>query len=68
MEPGEKCICQEDDWHNAFGEDDFSVHRGMRLTVTDSRHIGGSRFYSFEETPKGNFYLYLGFKPLRSLN
>lgn len=68
MEPGEKCICQEDDWHNAFGESDYSVHRGMRLTVSGLRNINGTRFYSFEETPKSNFYLHLGFKPLRSLN
>lgn len=68
MEPGEKCICQEDEWFNAYGDTDFSVHRGMRLTVTDSMYIAGTRFYSFEETPEGNFYLYLGFKPLRSLN
>lgn len=68
MEPGEKCICQYDDWHNAFGEEDFSVNRGMRLTVLDTHNIAGTRFYSFEETPKQNFYLHLGFKPLRSLN
>lgn len=68
MEPGEKCICQEDEWHNAFGDTDDSVHRGMRLTVVDAKFIGGTRFYAFEETPKGNYYLYIGFKPLRSLN
>lgn len=68
MEPGEKCICQEDDWHNAFGDSDYSVHCGMRLTVLGSRNINGTRFYSFEETPKDYFYLHLGFKPLRSLN
>lgn len=68
MEPGDKCICQEDDWHNAYGEEDFSVHCGMRLTVRDSVYISGTRFFSFEETPKGNYYLYLGFKPLRSLH
>lgn len=68
MEPGEKCICQEDDWRNAFGDSDHSVHRGMRLTVLDTLNIAGTRFYSFEETPKHSFYLYLGFKPLRSLN
>lgn len=68
METGEKCICQYDDWHNAYGDDDFSVHRGMRLTVTDSININGSRFYSFEETPKKNYYLGIGFKPMRVLN
>lgn len=68
MEPGDKCICQYDDWHNAFGESDFTVHCGMRLTVNDTLNIGGSQFLSFEETPRGNFYYHLGFKPLRSLN
>lgn len=68
MEPGDRCICQYDDWHNAFGEDDFSVNCGMRLTVLDSRNIGGTSFYSFEETPKDNFYMGIGFRPLRSYN
>jgi len=68
MEPGEKCICQEDDWHNAFGDQDFSLHCGMRLTVMDSKSVGGMSFYSFEETPSKNFYLGIGFKPLRSYN
>lgn len=68
MEPGDKCICQEDDWHNAFGETDVTVHRGMRLTVVDLLNIAGTRFYSFKETPSDNFYMYIGFKPLRSLN
>lgn len=68
MEPGDKCICQEDDWHCAFGDVDIVVHRGMRLRVSESRIICGQRFYTFEETPKGNYYLSLGFKPLRSLH
>ncbi len=68
MEPGERCICQENDWHNAFGDTDYSLHRGMRLTVTGSRYIGGVQFYSFDEAPKDNWYMYNGFKPLRSLN
>jgi hypothetical protein len=68
MEPGDRCICQEDDWHNAFGDKDVCLSRGMRLTVLDLRNIAGVKFYSFEETPKDNFYLYTGFIPLRSLN
>lgn len=68
MQPGDKCICQEDNWHNAFGDSDYSVHRGMRLTVTKSYYVGGVKFYSFEETPKGNGYMHIGFKPLRELN
>ncbi|HEX9430809.1 MAG TPA: hypothetical protein VF944_10570 [Candidatus Bathyarchaeia archaeon] len=68
MEPGERCICQENDWHNAYGDSDYSVHRGMRLTVVNTKLISGTRFYAFEETPKDHYYLHLGFKPLRSLN
>lgn len=68
MEEGEKCICQENDWHNAFGEKNFTVHRGMRLTVTGYVNVCGTRFYSFEETPEGNYYMHYGFKPMRSLN
>lgn len=68
MEPGEKCICQHGEWHNAFGEQDFALHGGMRLTVVDFVNVAGTRFYSFEEAPKGNFYMAIGFKPLRELN
>ena len=68
VEPGDKCICQYDDWHNAFGDTDFSVHRGMRLTVSGSKLVNSMKFFSFEETPKDNFYAHMGFKPLRSLN
>jgi hypothetical protein len=68
METGEKCICQEDDWCNAFGQENFSVHRGMRLTVRDSMYVAGIQFLSFEETPKGNSYMSTGFKSLRSYN
>lgn len=68
MEDGEKCICQYDDWHNAYGDSDVSVHRGMRLTVVESMSISGTRFYAFKETPKGNYYLHLGFTPMRNLN
>lgn len=68
MEPSDKCICQENDWHNAYGDSDHSVHRGMRLTVLDSIYIMGTRFYSFEETPKGCYYMAIGFKPMRSLH
>lgn len=68
MNPGDRCICQEDDWHNAYGESDYTVYRGQRLTVVDSRRVGGLQFFSFEETPKNNFYLSYGFKPLRSYN
>lgn len=68
MSPGEKCICQEDDWHNAFGDADVSLHVGMRLTVRDTKNVHGTRFYSFDEAPEKNYYLCYGFKPLRNLN
>lgn len=68
MEAGDRRICQEDDWHNAWGDSDVSVHRGMRLRVLEVRYVAGTRFFSFEETPKNNFYMALGFKPLRAYN
>lgn len=68
MEPGEKCISQEGTWYNAFGDISHQIKTGERLTVTGYIYISGTRFYSFEETPKGNFYLALAFKPLRNLN
>ncbi len=67
MEPGEKCICQYDDWHTAFGPI-FTLKRGMRLTVVESKFIAGTRFYMFEEVPKDCIYLGTGFTPMRSLN
>ena len=68
MQPGEKCICQHDDWFCAFGEKGHPLHRGQRLTTNGSTTVGGVRFLSFEETPEDCFYLATGFKPLRSLN
>lgn len=68
MNPGDKCVCQEDNWHNAYGDEDFSLHRGMRLTVISSVNVGGTSFYSFKEAPEKNFYLSFGFKPMRELN
>ena len=68
MEVGDKCICQYDDWYNAFGEVSHVLHLGMRVTVTGVAYVGGTRFLSFEEAPDGNFYMATGFKPLRSLN
>jgi hypothetical protein len=67
MEDGETCICQYDDWYTAFGPI-YTLHRGMRLTVSGSRFIAGTRFYSFKETPEDTLYLCTGFKPMRSLN
>lgn len=68
MEIGERCICQEDDWFNAFGDTTTAVHTGMRLTVVASKRIGGATFYAFKETPEDHFFLSYGFKPMRNLN
>ena len=67
MEDGERCICQYDDWYNAYGPV-HTVHQGMRLTVIKSMFIAGTRFYAFKETPEGAYFLNTGFKPMRSLN
>lgn len=67
MVEGERCICQHDDWFNAFGETTNAVHTGMRLTVVASKRIGGATFYAFKETPEDNFFLSTGFKPMRNL-
>ena len=68
MTIGDKCICQCDDWVNAFGDKTTVVHCGMRLTVRKTITVGGVRFYEFEETPEGTSFLAMGFKPLRHLN
>lgn len=68
MDIGEKCICQCDDWFNAFGETTTVLQTGMRLTVAKTRMVNGLRFYGFEETPGDNFFLYDGFRPMRELN
>lgn len=61
-------ICQEGEWHNAFGETDHYFEVGMRVTLTDTKYVGGLRFYQFKESPKGNWYEQTGFKPLREYN
>lgn len=68
FEPGEKVICQHDDWHNAFGEGTHVLNVGMRLTLKDTRRFGGLQFFSFEETPKEFYFLSTGFKSLKQLN
>lgn len=67
MQPGEKCICQYENWCCAFGEG-VPVSIGQRLTVAGSTRVGGVRFLSFEEMPDHCFYMETGFKPLRNLN
>lgn len=66
-EPGTKWICQHDDWWNAHGDKSEALHRGMRLTLTETYRLGGALFLRFEET-QNNGYLSTGFVPLRSLN
>jgi hypothetical protein len=67
MGDGEKCICQESEWFNAFGDAVQIINLGMRLTVKSSMYVGGTKFYLFEEIPDA-WFLHTGFKPLRSLN
>lgn len=70
MEPGERCICQYDEWWNAFGElkDQYTkLMKGDRLTVVGSKRVGGLSFYEFKEHP-GQLFMHDGFKPLRNLN
>lgn len=67
VEPGERCICQYDDWFNAFGDKTTAVQTGMRLTVIATKRIAGASFYAFKETPEDNFFLSTGFKPMRNL-
>lgn len=68
MKPGERCICQYDNWFNAFGDKCDALMKGTRLTVAGSRRVGGATFYSFKETPEDNSYLGTGFTPMRNLN
>ncbi len=69
IEEGDTCICQYDDWFNAFGEQSHSVHTGMVLTVTRTVMVAGARFLEFEETPDGLQYLATGFtKRARTLH
>jgi len=67
MEPGEKAICQHDDWWNAYGDKSLALHCGMRVTVKAGRYVGGTHFTEFEEVPN-NWYMTEGFRPMRSLN
>lgn len=61
-------ICQEDEWVNAFGENNYSLFRGMRVTLTKTIYVGGTPFHSFEETPEGNYYMSDGFKSMKEYN
>jgi hypothetical protein len=68
FEDGERCVCTEDEWYNAYGDKSTALARGMRLTVSGRRRVGGCLFLSFEETPEDNFFLCHGFKPMRTLH
>ena len=68
MEAGAKCICQREDWVNAFGQTTTILHTGMRLQVRERRRIEGLIFYSFVDLPEDHFFLAEGFKPMRELN
>lgn len=67
MEPGEKCVVREGEWYNAFGETVTLISTGMRLTVLSSIYVSGMRFYSFDETPPGTYFMQEGLIPMRSL-
>jgi hypothetical protein len=65
LDDGDTCTCLFDDWYSAFGEGELHpLHRGQRLTVTDTRNVAGLRFLTFKEVPKGHFYVHTGFAPL----
>lgn len=68
MAKSEIYICQQDGWHNGFGATDDVLVKGMRLTLTDTKYVGGTEFYQFKERPKGNWYWSAGFAPLRNYN
>ena len=68
MDPGERCVVREGQWFNSFGETVTLISTGMRLTILNSKYIGGMRFYSFEETPPNTYFMQEGLIPMRSLN
>jgi len=68
VQKGDKCICQHDDWWNAYGDRSEALHCGMHLTVSGRKTIYGQLFYSFEEAEDDNWFWSQGFKPMRSLN
>lgn len=68
MDAGEKCICQEEEWFNAFGPGTYKLVLGQRLTVRDTRRVAGARFLAFKEVEGEHWFMDSGFKPMRSLN
>lgn len=67
MTIGEQCICQEDEWYNAYGETTTAVQRGMRLHIVGTKRVGGCGFLEFKGL-EGLFFLAHGFRPLRAYN
>lgn len=67
FEPGVKCVCQSEDWYNAFGEKTVMVPVGTRLVLTKRVRVHGCMFLEFDEFPNLQF-LSTGFKSLRSMN
>jgi hypothetical protein len=68
MDVGDRCICQYEEWFNAFGAGRTMLTVGQRMTVIETRRVGGAQFLAFEETPKDNYFMADGFKPMRELN
>ena len=67
FEPGVQCICQSENWYNAFGEKTVMIPVGTKLVLTKRMRLHGAMFLEFDEYPKLQF-LSTGFKSLRSLN
>jgi hypothetical protein len=68
MKPGERFICQEPDWWNAYGESYLKLTIGDRVTLRDTKRVAGMIFFSFEEHPEDHWFWSTGFKSMRSLN
>lgn len=68
MEDGETCICSMVDLYNAFGDKQTMLKLGQKVTVIDSKYVGGMKFYAFKEAPKDNYFDGFAFKPMRTLN
>ncbi len=65
---GNTVICQHDRFFNAFGDHTEMLHKGQRLTIKQTKRIGGATFLEFDEAEKDNWFLQTGFKPMRALN
>lgn len=68
LDEGDRCVCQYNDWWNGLGEKHEVLHKGMKLTVAGSKNLAGVRFLTFEEVEEGNYFMAMGFIPLRTLH